>query len=429
MSGKNVLLLEPFKKIPPSNDPLDNEMLVHFGILKAISRDLKESYIEKKIASYDFEVAGLSIGDPYSASEGIRYARIIKKINPNVLVIMGGMQPTFYPNEFLKDDSVDYVIRGAGESAFPALVKMILNNDGNPSKIAGVCSKNAIRSDFADKIPPHKLPPIDFEALRVSEYMKKNPFANIQTSRGCPYNCPFCLHAKFWGLKPEFRTIENLKVEIKCLQDHGCKMGYITDSAFTLDLKHVEKVCDMLEDIGNEIFWGFETRADQVNLSMLKKCNDVNIILTWFGAESGSKTVLKNLRGKNQGGGGEHLDNLRKATVIASKAGLIVGSSWIIGLPGETWNTVRETIDFMKELIDLGMDVIDPRTLALFPGTEYYLYPEKYGLIIEDNLEEAQQFHAKAVACRTEGMTAKEIVEALKLVKKEVLTKYKSLAA
>ncbi|MHA1699255.1 MAG: hypothetical protein ACTSWN_10485, partial [Promethearchaeota archaeon] len=61
--------------------------------------------------------------------------------------------------------------------------------------------------------------------------------------------------------------------------------------------------------------------------------------------------------------------------------------------------------------------------------TEYYLYPEKYGLIIEDNLEEAQQFHAKAVACRTEGMTAKEIVEALKLVKKEVLTKYKSLAA
>ncbi|MHA1792816.1 MAG: B12-binding domain-containing radical SAM protein [Promethearchaeota archaeon] len=463
MSKKRVLLLEPFKAIPDSDDPLDQGLLQHFGrillnnvgvipdgvygpplglaqlssilklhshdvshepfILKAIKRPLKESYIEKKLLGHEFDVAGLSVGDPYSALEAIRYARIIKKINPDIPVVVGGMFPTFFPDKLLNSGAIDYIIRGKGEKAFLDLVDS-MNDDVKLNNIRGVCSPGRISPEFSEEIPLRDLPPMDFKGMEIDKYMKKNPFTNFQTSMGCPYNCPFCLHVKFWGLKPRFRSMNNLRAELRVLNDAGCKAGYIVDSAFTLNKNHVDRVKGLLKEIGNEIKFGFETRADQVNDELLDGMKDVGLVLMWLGAESGSIDVLKNLRGKNQGGGKQHLENLRKATMIGKSKGLVVGTSWIIGLPGESESTVDDTISFMKELIALGCDIIDPRSLALFPGTDYHENPSQHGLVIESNAVDAQQFKTKVVACGTEYLSAERVSELLSRVKKEVLGAY-----
>ncbi|MBD3187986.1 hypothetical protein GF325_14210, partial [Candidatus Bathyarchaeota archaeon] len=225
-----ILLLEPFKKLPQSTDPLDIAVLEHFGriivehagfmpsgihgpplglaqlaamlhqrgheachepfIIKAHRRELKDAYIEKKIRAHDFDVVGLSIGDPLSGVEARRYARIVKAINDTVPIIAGGMQPSFFPREFLQDESIDFVIRGKGEVAFPDLVEQ-LHENSQLMHVQGACSKENITSDFAKEIPLSSLPPVDLDAVQGKVYLKRNPFANIQTSRGCPFNCPF----------------------------------------------------------------------------------------------------------------------------------------------------------------------------------------------------------------------------------------------
>ena len=97
----------------------------------------------------------------------------------------------------------------------------------------------------------------------------------------------------------------------------------------------------------------------------------------------------------------------------------MAGSSWILGLPGETRETIDETIAFMLELVDLGMDVIDPRALALFPGTPFHDDPAAHGLVVEQGEDAAQSFGF--VSCGTAGLTTSEIATGLARVKRTSL--------
>ncbi|MHA1683767.1 MAG: B12-binding domain-containing radical SAM protein [Promethearchaeota archaeon] len=466
MNIKNILLLEPFKRFPGSGDELDIAMLEHLGkvlvtnggiiptglygpplglaqlsavlkqrgygtahepfMLKAYSVDLKDGYIERKISAHDFDAVGMSIGDPMSGIEGKRFARIIKQVSPDVPVIVGGMQPSFFPGDFLSCENIDFVIRGKGSRAFPDLLDS-LNEGRHLHDIPGACVQGKIRDDFAVKIPLDQLPPMDLDGVEAPRYLRRNKFVNVQTSRGCPFNCPFCLHAKFWGLKPEYRPVETVKIEMEYFNAHGAKMAYLVDSAFTLDGRHVERVKRMLKEIDNQILIGFETRADSVNVEMLNGMADVGLRLMWFGAESGSPRVLKNLRGKHHGNGMAHLDNLRRGCKMGKDADLVVGTSWIVGLPGETPETIKETVSFMKELIHLGVDIVDPRALALFPGTDYYCNPKEFGLSLEAPQEQCQQFRTGTIGCGTESMRGAEIAWALSTVKREILAEFAML--
>ena len=387
-------------------------------ILKAVSGDVTDAYIEKRLSRIRFDVVGLSIGDPLSGTEALRYAAVVKRAMPGTLVVAGGMQPTFNPAPFLEPGTIDVVIRGRGEAAFPAVIDALLNG-WRTSSIPGACVKGAISPDRAVEIPAADLPPVDFDAVQAPRYLKRNPFANVQTSLGCPHACPFCLHASFWGATPEHRPVANVETEMRYLNDHGCKAGYIVDPAFTLDPARARRVIDMLAGIGNEVQLGFETRADAVSPGVLEGATRARLALAWLGAESGSPAVLARLHGKHRGAGKKHLEDLRTATVAIKEAGLVAGSSWILGLPGETRDTIEETLAFMKELIDLGMDIIDARALALFPGTPYHDDPAAHGLVVEDPSDEKQSFGF--VSCGTEALGAAEIAASLARVRHETL--------
>ena len=383
-------------------------------ILDSTKRYINDEEIENRISSYDYDTVWMSVGSPEAAYETIRYAKIIKGINNDTPIMLGGVLPSMYPDFFLKNDEINFLIRGSAEIAVQQYIKN--NSETNFSNIQGLCyrtnsGKINISQLFALEPDLQKIPPYDLEGLEIDAYMKNNRFCNLQTSRGCPYNCPFCSHAKFWGLKPKFRPINHVRMEMRILEDHGCKAGYLVDSAFTLNKTHMKKFVEAYEKEGLSIKLAFETRADHFSEEEAALATRMNTLLIAFGGESGSPRVLNQLRGKDHGDGHQHVKNMFKAVKSAKKYDILCSSTWVLGLPGENKETLKETKKVILELCAAGMDLADIRILQIFPGTDYFNNPKKWGLkIIEKEISNQENPWDKVAYHETEELNAKEII-------------------
>ncbi|HME55331.1 MAG TPA: radical SAM protein [Candidatus Lokiarchaeia archaeon] len=397
-------------------------------ILDALKRPLSDSEIENRIRSHDYDQVWMSVGSQDEAKEAIRYAGIVKSIDAETLVMLGGIFPTFYPEWFLRQPAIDLIIRGPAEDA---VRQYVMNGDAARACVPGLCHKhkNEIFIAPIPETPPDqaKLPAMDLEGMNIEAYMKDNPFANLLTSRGCPFSCPFCSHTAYWGKAVQYRNMENVRKELRMFQDHGCKTGYIVDSAFTLNEKHVQRFVDVFKQEKITIKFAFETRADHFNNSMAKLCASFKPALVWFGGESGALEILSRLPGKQGGGGRDHLRDMKAAVKNANDANIISGSSWIIGLPGETNKTIEETKRFILELFKAGMDIADVRNLQIFPGTDYYDNAVKWGLFIDGGTIRLEKGPwQETVSHHTSDMSGNQIKAATKAIQSEILEFYKS---
>jgi radical SAM superfamily enzyme YgiQ (UPF0313 family) len=150
---------------------------------------------------------------------------------------------------------------------------------------------------------------------------------------------------------------------------------------------------------------------------MASLCKGFKPALVWFGAESGSPAVLARLPGKQAGGGKKHLDDLRSGVRNAKAAGIMSGTSWVIGLPGETAETTAETERFIMELMGLGMDIADVRNLQIFPGTDYYEHAEAWGIELgSGGIRLDKGRWQEAINHRIPTMTSEEIQAATRRV-------------
>jgi radical SAM superfamily enzyme YgiQ (UPF0313 family) len=397
-------------------------------ILDAIKRSLEDSEIESRIRAHNYDQVWMSVGSQDEAGECIRYARIVKSINNTTPILVGGIFPTFYPAWFLNQSDVDMVARGPAEEI---VCHYVTRHEAVHLDIPGLCYKThegAYRiSEPAPAPDQSRLPPMDLEGLLVNQYMKDNPFANILTSRGCPFSCPFCSHTSFWGTTVQYRNLENVRDELRTLERHGCKAGFIIDSAFTLNQKHVQQFIDVYQQEGITIRLAFQTRADHFDPGMAKLCAAIKPAQVWFGGESGCPEILSRLPGKGQQGGRKHLDDMKAAVVNARAAGIMSGATFIIGLPGESDATVTTTKNFIIDLLCLGMDIADVRNLQLFPGTDFYDNINAWGLELEEGKIRLEKGDWKEVVShRTEFMTSLQIMNATRDVQSAIMQFYRA---
>lgn len=398
-------------------------------ILDSTKRYIDDKEIERRIFAYDFNEVWMTVGSPEASYEVFRYADIVKGINKSTPVMIGGILPSLYPEFFLQQSSIDQLIRGPAEVAIQKYVNA--NSIRERNAIKGFCYKSEkgninISPHYGEEPDLSKTPPYDFEGLCVEEYMKDNHFCNIQMSRGCPFNCPFCSHATFWGLEAQFRPLKNLRHELRILEEHGCKGGYLVDSTFTLNKQKLTKFIEMYEEDKIGIKLMFETRADLFTEEIAKLTKRMDPFFVWFGAESGSLDVLRRLQGKNHGNGIQHVKNLLNAIKIADDYDMLCGSSWVIGLPGENWQTIQETRDLIFKLDAIGMDIADIRILQIFPGTPYWNDPEGWGLktLQKEGITATDSPWDKYAGHETEDMTANEIQQAADSLQNELLDHY-----
>lgn len=222
---------------------------------------------------------------------------------------------------------------------------------------------NARRPLIADlddlPLPRHDLLPLDkYRAPLVG-----GPYAFVVTSRGCPGGCRFCIKHVSYGNSVRFRSPESVLDEIEQLVDLGVRDIHMYADLFTLNRDHVMGICEGVLQRGLDVRWTCNSRVDFVDQEMLRTMGSAGCWMIAWGIESGDEGMLRRMRK------GTAPDQIERALRWSTEAGIMNWGYFIIGLPGETEQTIRRTIDFAKRM---------PLDLALFhiaaphPGTPFF---------------------------------------------------------
>ncbi len=208
-------------------------------------------------------------------------------------------------------------------------------------------------------IPMHELLPL----LKYRMPLIKGPFTFIVTSRGCPAGCTYCIKHVSYQYSARLRSPELIMQELWQLKKLGIHNIHMYADLFTVNRDQVVELCRRIIDEKLDIRWTCNSRVDYVDEEMLTLMGKAGCWLISWGIESGNEQILKHARK------GAYPDKAERALVWAKKAGIKNWGYFIIGLPGETEATIRETIEFSKKL---PLDIALFHVAAPYPGTPFF---------------------------------------------------------
>ncbi|KPL81050.1 hypothetical protein ADN00_00495 [Ornatilinea apprima] len=208
-------------------------------------------------------------------------------------------------------------------------------------------------------IPLHELLP--WEKYRMP--MINGPYTFIVTSRGCPAGCTFCIKHVSYQFGLRIRSPQLLMEELWKLKKMGVNSIHMYADLFTVHREQVMELCQMMIDQKINIRWTCNSRVDYVDEEMLQLMAKAGNWLISWGIESGNEQVLKHVRK------GTDLDKVKRALTWSKNAGIMNWGYFIIGLPGETEESIQETIQFAK---NLPLDIALFHVAAPYPGTPFF---------------------------------------------------------
>jgi len=289
-------------------------------------------------------------------------------------IVLGGGGFSVMADSLLDETFVPYGVRGDGESALPALIRSLSGN-GQLSAVPGLVywEEGAWRRNPMAQADLSKMSLADRDLVENSRYFARGGQAGIETKRGCPGRCIYCADPAIKGRKSRTRPPADVVAEIRNLLSQGIDHLHLCDSEFNLPPAHAAEICRAIVESGLSSRIRWYTYAAPApftpELAFLMKqagCAGIN-----FGADNGSDRMLAAL-------GREHsAEDIREAASACRKAGILTMFDLLLGGPGETWETVAETIELMKSVspdcvgISLGVRV--------YPGTPLQLSLAKGG--------------------------------------------------
>lgn len=300
--------------------------------------------------------------------EDMNELNAVKQHFPATTVAVFGHYSTVFPSEILEKTKVDVVIRGEPDLIFKELIEAFLLQ--KPLRqVAGIAfrEKNVIVINEGDTRikQPDKLPMPAYELLQADKYFEpflKAPFGLIQSARGCPYSCNYCVRS--FGRKLTYRTPEQIIDEILYLKKQfGIRSLRFIDDTFTVQPARVIEICKMMIEQNIELEWTCLSRLDSLKEEMLPWMKKSGCKRIYFGVESGSKKVLQFLN--------KEMDLDKAAATIHSckRHGIETFGWFIVGAPNEDEEAFEESIRFA---IRADFDYIAVSELTVYPGTELY---------------------------------------------------------
>jgi radical SAM superfamily enzyme YgiQ (UPF0313 family) len=233
--------------------------------------------------------------------------------------------------------------------------------------------------------------------------VKKTPYAQMMTSRGCPYQCTFC-DRKVFGRIFRARSPKNVVDEIEMLMERfGVKEVKFNDDTFNVDPKRVIGICEEMLKRNIKIPWTCRVDANNLSSDLLKIMKQAGCWQIGFGIENADPAILKAIKKSISPEEGKRIVQLAK------KCGMTVKVSFMLGLPGETEATIRKTIDFAKTL---PADILNFHIFIPFPGTELFQTISAQGALLHKHYQHYCQLnlpkdmHLPFVA---EGLTEDQI--------------------
>lgn len=358
-----------------------------------------------------------------SLKNDIEVAEEIKR-NCEAKIVLVGPPASQFPDEILSSDGIDIVARWEYDFTVRDIAKALEENrdfkdiKGISYKENGKIIHNPNRefttSEDLDRIP--FVSKVYKKHLNIRDYYLSSslyPEVQIFTGRGCPYLCTFCSWTQtLMGRKYRVRSISNVLDELEWIQENlpEVKEVFFEDDTFTINKKRVLEFCKEYRERGLDITWACNARAD-LDYETMKEMRRANCRLLIVGYESGSDEILRNIKK------GITVEQIRRFAKDARRAGLLVHGDFIIGLPGET----KETIELTRKLIkETKPDILQVSVASPFPGTEFYEWCKENGyLLINDPNEYLdEQGHQKAIISYP-WLTAEEIVQKVDSILKE----------
>ncbi len=313
----------------------------------------------------------------------IETARRIKEVKPEIVTVLTGPHVTILPEESLTAGNgiIDIVCRGEFDYATKELCE---GHDW--ATVDGISfMKNGIITHTPDRPLIEDLDALPFVApvyrrdLPISEYVIphfKNPYVSIYSSRGCPSKCIYCLWPQtFSGQRMRTRSPQNVYEEVKWIVDNIPEMRELSfdDDTFSANRQHARAVATLLKPLG--ISWTINARAN-CDFETLKIMREAGLRHVVVGYESGNEQILKNIKK------GVTKEQAIQFTKDCKKLGLSIHGAFIMGLPGETKETIRETIEYAKQL---DLNSIQASLASPYPGTEFYTLAKEQGWIASDD--------------------------------------------
>jgi radical SAM superfamily enzyme YgiQ (UPF0313 family) len=378
-SMKKLLLIQPpspflliEKWLIPNQLFYLREFLVSQGVggIDILNLSGVKNFLKKIPLNYEYY--GISFFTPQFKIASDISAYI--KENSKGVIIGGGHHVTALPEESLEKSSLDVVVRGEGEQS---LLQIITGQ--KLSQIDGITYRNdngAIKNNPERKLIQNidNLPFPNYDSVNFEEYpgMKTNGNhskfqMSLMTSRGCPYSCAFCASRKFWRQKARFNSSGYVIAALDYLRSLGINQFRFDDDNFDLKLSRLERICADLRK--HKSVWTCMMRSENVTKEKIQLMKHSGCSWIALGVETGSNKLLRFINKS------ETVENHKQACKIISKAGINVLAYLMVGLPGETQETVNKTVDFIKT------QPVDKYTTSMFvpfPGTEIWENPDAY---------------------------------------------------
>ena len=339
----------------------------------------------------------------------------VKKINPKIIVAFCGPHVTALPAEELEKSSADFVLIGEYEKALLQLIQNLIQGK-EVSSINGIAYRDGDnitvnkRAELFENLDEMPFPLRDKAIIhKYNEPSCRNyPNLPVMTSRGCPFQCIFCLESKVFYGKPHFRfrSMDNVMKEIDVLiKDYQVKEIFFDDTYFPL-----QRARDLAEAIlgqGFSVKWScwIDRNAEYELLELMKKAGCTGVK---FGVESFNPEILKKAH-KNV-----TFENVLRLVKYCKKLGLFTHASYMFGLPGETKDSIDVTI---QKAFELKTTTSQFSIATPLPGTDFYNIVKENGWLITDDWSKFEGAGTAVVAYP--GLSAQDIEDSIKKVRKK----------
>jgi len=330
--------------------------------------------------AYEYELAVLHTSTPSFRSD-VRVAEALKEANPNLVVGFVGAHVAVAPEASLRASwAIDFVARNEFDFTIQEVAdgRPLAEIDGLSFRSGDRVVHNRERATLEDMDRLPFVSEVYARDLVIEDYFigyLLHPYVSLYTGRGCRSRCTFCLWPQTVG-GHRYRTRSPAHVAAEIRYAKGAfpqvKEYFFDDDTFTDDLPRAETIARELSRIG--VTWSCNAKAN-VPYESLKVLRDNGLRLLLVGYETGSQQILNNVRK------GTRIDAARRFTADCHRLGITIHGTFIVGLPGETRETIRDTIRFARE--------INPHTLqvslaAPYPGTELYRQALENGWLVRD---------------------------------------------
>lgn len=357
-------------------------------ILDFNSHNISDGEYTKKVSAS--EIIGIS-GMITEYTEVLRLVHMAKECNSKAVIILGGALASTWTEKVLSSCEADFAVIGEGEKVVINLVSAI-ETSKDYRNIKGIAYNVGGKVIINHReLPIYNPDTILFPArhlLAMNRYtthwfkrygsdVSEIKSTTMITSRGCPYHCIFCF-MNMWGHRWRGRSPGNIIREIKQLQnDYGYNGFVFYDDTFVLDKKRVMDFCQKIKESRLDIVWMCSGRINLMTEELINSMSQAGCRGISYGLESGNQKILDTISK------GFTLEQVEKVTRLTEDAGIRVTGLFMLGMLGETRDTIRQTIEFARKL-NLSFYCF-ALTVPLF-GTQLYDLAIEKGLVIQNEL-------------------------------------------